>query len=153
ACMQHVNVGIGLVELGAYVQAENTIRRAMAAAERVGQHGTYEAARQNLGHALARLGRLDEAQALVEQAAAGFAAQQDRRMEGGCRIYLALVHVLAGRLDAAEREADAAVDVLATIAPLRGYALGMLARARLARGRAADALAAAESGMALLGEL
>ena len=70
-------------------------------------------------------------------------AQSNKRLESGCRTYLAIILLLGGDLLGSEREARAAVDILAVAPPMRAHALGILSRALLAQRRAAEALLAA----------
>ncbi len=107
----------------------------------------------NLGLARARQGAVDEGMALEMASLEAAIGQRDVRLEGGSRVYLALLLVMAGDLAQAVLEARTAVDVLAAIPPSRAMALGALAHALLASGRAEDALAAAREGMELLASL
>src|SRR5262249_27874751 len=60
ACMAQITLGVGHCNLGAYAQAEQEMREALAVAERMGlpNHAAY--ARHILGFALARTGALEE---------------------------------------------------------------------------------------------
>jgi len=92
------------------------------------------------------LGALAQAHSLATQLSEFHHAQQDRLGESRGRWALAEVLRLLGDLEAAEREIQIA---LAMTVPLeRPGALGTLSMLRLAQGRAADALAAAEDAMA-----
>jgi tetratricopeptide (TPR) repeat protein len=142
-------MGFAYNELGAYAEAQRALAAALAGASRLGIAGVLAATKHNLGWALARLGRLDEARSLEVEAVRAFHAQGDRRMESGSRTYLARIHLLAGELDAAEREATAAVDLLVDAPPAaRACALASLAQALLAQDRPDDALAHARAAIA-----
>jgi eukaryotic-like serine/threonine-protein kinase len=141
---QRANQAYAYVELGAYAAAEDALRRVLDTAERMGLKDLAAGARNNLGIALARLGKLDEARAVETAAVRASVAQSNRRLESGCRTYLAIISLLASDLGAAEREARAAVDILSVAPPMRAHALGTLARVLRARGRVPEALAAAE---------
>jgi tetratricopeptide (TPR) repeat protein len=153
ACNQRVCVGYAHLVLGAYAEAEASLRDALAEAERLNLPGVIAAARQNLGLAIGLQGRVDEA-LLVERAAlAAFQAQKYARMEGASRIYVAVMMLRGGKLDEAEHEARTAVEVLATSPPFRAFALGTLAATLLASGRVEQAHAAATEAHAVLTEL
>ena len=53
----------------------------------------------------ARCGALDEGRLLEENALERMTAQGNRRFEGACRVYLAIILLLAGDHERAEREA------------------------------------------------
>jgi tetratricopeptide (TPR) repeat protein len=108
------------------------------------------ATRHTLGLALARLGRLSEAEAVESAAVKAFEAQSNPRMEGGCRIYLSFILTQAGRLDEALGEARSAMRLLDRAPPALASALGMVAQIQLAQGRTRDALFTAEQAMDIL---
>jgi tetratricopeptide (TPR) repeat protein len=150
AAMQRVNVGFGLLELGDYDRAEQALRSALAAAERLGLSTVAATAKHDLGLVLGRRGQLAEGLAIEADAALAFQAHKDMRMEGASRNYLALLRLAAGDPSAAEREALAAISLLAGSAPMRAHALAALAEARLRTGRGDEALAASDEAMTLL---
>jgi len=97
------------------------------------------AARHNLGLVLAYRGRFEEAVREQRAALETFIDAGDDRLTASSRIYLAMIHTMAGDLDLAEsavREAFPAVDALPGH---KAYALSVLARVVLRRGRAAEA--------------
>ncbi len=143
ACYQRVGVGSAEIAIGAYPQAEACLRAALQTADRLGLVGLAMSARHHLGGALLRQGKLAQAQTEQMLAKDFFEARGDRRLEGACRIYLATILAALGDLLSAEEEAQRACDVLEPIPPLRASALATLASMRLARGRAAEALAPA----------
>jgi tetratricopeptide (TPR) repeat protein len=152
-CNSRVHLGFAYKEVGAYAEAEQALRRALVAAERMGLYNVVATAKNNLGLVLARLGRLDEAQAVETEAIRDSAAQGTRRLEGGSRHYLAIILELRGRLDDAEREARNAAELLGISPPLRAHALATLAHVLLARGKATAALEAAREAMDVLESL
>jgi tetratricopeptide (TPR) repeat protein len=147
-----VSVGYAHLQLGAYVEAEATLRKALGEADRLGLTVISPSAKENLGMALAGLGRWDEARAVAVEAVEAFRAQGHRRMEAGARIYLALMLGMSGDLEAAEREARAALAV-DPAPPIRAHALATLAEMLLRRGDAAGALTAAREAIDLLDTL
>ncbi|MEJ7731433.1 MAG: protein kinase [Polyangiaceae bacterium] len=151
ACNARVNVGHANMELGAYGRAETALREAMATAARMGLPAVAALAKHNLGLALARRGSLDLGEAIEREAMYAFREQGDRRLEGGSRIYLALILALADKPAEAEREALVAEEMVASIFGLRAYALGVLAVVRIARG--GDALTPARKAIELLEEI
>jgi ATP/maltotriose-dependent transcriptional regulator MalT len=76
-----------------------------------------------------------------------FEASHDKRMEGGSRLYLAEILCAAGDLAAARPEAARAVELFPVAAPLRPYALAVLARVERARGDLAAAREAVDEAM------
>jgi tetratricopeptide (TPR) repeat protein len=152
-CNCSVHLGFAYNEVGAYEQAEQALREALAAAERMGLYNVVATAKNNLGIVLARLGRLDEAHAVETEAILDSAQQGDRRMEGGSRHYLATIFELQGALEEAELEARRSAELLLVAPPLRAHVLATLARIRLARGRPGEALATAREAMSELEKL
>jgi tetratricopeptide (TPR) repeat protein len=153
ACVQQVNVGWVNIELGDYAEAERNLRAALLRADRLGLTGLTAFARHNLGLALARLGQLYEARLVETQALEVYKQQGDRRLEGGSRIYLALILTLEGDLAEAARQAEEAVEIVAMHPPVRACALAVLGQVWMLEGRAADALRAGEEAMRLLEDL
>jgi tetratricopeptide (TPR) repeat protein len=150
ACFQHANVGYADLELGLYAEAEHELRAALATAERLGLDHVAGGCRQNLGCALGRQGRLREAIALEQQAAACFEERHDRRFAGASHMYLGLFHLLDGATERAELAARTALSMLTR--NLRAQALALLAQILLATGRAEEALGYAEEGMRALAD-
>jgi hypothetical protein len=102
---------------------------------------------------LASSGHLDEARALELRAIEGLERQDDPRMLGVTRTYLAKIALLSGDPVGAEREARAAGDALRVAPPLRASAVAMLARALLALGRPTEALPVAREAFETLESL
>jgi eukaryotic-like serine/threonine-protein kinase len=150
ACSAGSDLGFANLEIGAYESAAAILRKAIEQAERMGLSVAVASGKQNLGMVLARLGQTDEARLLEEQAILWFSAQRDPRMEGGARIYLAVIHLEAGSLDRAEQEARAALDVLEPVPSMRIHALATLAAIELAQGRIEEARASVSTMMASL---
>jgi tetratricopeptide (TPR) repeat protein len=147
---QRANQAYAYIELGAYAAAEQSLRQVLATAERMGLKDLAAGARNNLGIALARMGALDDARSVEIAAVRASVAQSNRRLESGCRTYLAIILLLGNDLAGAEREARAAVDILSVAPPMRAHALGTLSRVLRAQGRPREALTAAEEAMKLM---
>ena len=146
ACQQRGYVGYDELMLGAYAQAEISLREAIAIAERMGLHQVTAQAQHNLGLVLARLGRLDEAREVETTAMRSLDAQGNRRLALTARNYLALIEIDAGNFARAiEYVSDAIAtggDMQSALSPyyatastacrLAGDAAGALAHARRA---------------------
>lgn len=143
ACAQRVNVAYAYVEVGAYEEAEEVLRKALLEAERMGLGHVIPGAKQNLGMVLAYRGSLSEAHTLETQAIAAFGSQGNRRMETAARTYLARILAMIGDKQHAEQEAARAVAASPEQSASRAQALAVIAEIQLARGRSADALASA----------
>ncbi|HEU0031486.1 MAG TPA: protein kinase [Kofleriaceae bacterium] len=141
ACMQHGHVGYACLEIGAYAAAESYLRHALESGIKLGLSNVVATAKHNLGRALQLQGRLDEALAIETEALDAFVAMGDRRKVAGTRIYVSNILLDRGELERAEAELDLALE--ASLPPMRPQILASLARVRLARGRALDALDAA----------
>jgi tetratricopeptide (TPR) repeat protein len=140
ASLSLANLGLVYAELGAFERAESLLRDTLATSERMGLAHITAIAKHNLGLVLARLGRLDEARRVEEEAAALSHAQGNRRFEGGARTYLAVILMQAGDLDAAEKQARAALDILAAAPLLRPIAAAALSEILLRQRRPREAL-------------
>src|SRR5690606_14984346 len=99
ASLQLGSVGFALNELGAYAEAERHLRQAMARGARLSLANAVSTAEAQLGRALWRLGRAQEAEATLLRAAEALRAQANQRLEGVARGYLACLWLEQGRLD------------------------------------------------------
>ncbi len=148
AALQRVNVGYAHLELGAFAEAERALRDSVVQAGALGLGIVQANAQHNLGMALGRLGRIDEAIVVEAEAERAFHEQGDRRLEAGSRMYLAVLRALGGDLAGAERDARAVIAMAAPSIPgVHGHALAVLADVLLAAGRADEASAAAAEAM------
>src|SRR5262249_20724689 len=149
-----VNVGwLEATELGMPEKAEQTLRRALELAERMGVARSMASAKQNLGVALMRQGRLDDARTLLADTVVAFARSRDRRMEPGSRFYLTTLHTMAGDPARAEDEAQRALALARDVPTTRACSLAALSFALVAAGRAAEALVSAEEAQQILDTL
>ncbi len=149
-CSVRHNLAYVLIELGGYAEAERALRAALVETDRLGLAELRAGILQNLGYTLSQAGQLDEARGLEERAVEAFAKLGNPRMEGYCHAYLARIHLAAGELDAAVREASAVARVPAAAPTLRATAAALHARVLLALGRVDEGLAAAGEAHALL---
>jgi tetratricopeptide (TPR) repeat protein len=153
ACRHLVSAGSAYLELGAFDDAEQALREALQTSERLGLLGVTAGAWHNLGMALARKGKLAEARQLELRAIDAFMAQDDRRMEGASRLYLASILWREGDLAGAEREATRAIAVATSTATVRANANAMLAHVLFTRGESAAALIPSRVAMRVLRDL
>ncbi|HRI68687.1 MAG TPA: protein kinase [Polyangium sp.] len=150
ACVQRINVGSCTNELGDWARSESALREALASAERMGLGPLVAQAKLNLGLALARRGQLSEALNVERDALTMYARQGLRRLEGGARMYLGMIRLAAGNVEAAEREVNAALELLVNHPPVRAHAFAVLAQIALVRGDARAALGPAGEAMKIL---
>ncbi len=146
ACSLKKTLGWFAGECGALEEGERALREAIAVASRFGLVALAAHAKHDLGSPLVRLGKLDEAAALQEEAIASFEAQGDKRLLTSACGYLSWVRMLQGRLSEADSLARRAID-LSPSAPLKLVSYVYLGSSRLAAGLTDDALAAARAGL------
>ncbi|WP_437284520.1 protein kinase domain-containing protein [Sorangium sp. So ce406] len=150
ASTARLNLGSVSAELGDFEKAESMMRMALEEVERMHLHEPKLATEANLAQVLVYRGQPAEARALAEAAASASRQAGFVRTELFARCYLVRAHVTLGDLDAAEREARAAV-ALAPSAPTLGVqALALLARALLGLGRIAEAVTTATEANSML---
>ena len=150
ATIQRINVGYAEMLLGQYETAVSDLRAAMATAAQLGLENYVAVAKNNLGLALAYAGFPDEGRAVEEQAIAVFVTQKEKRLEVGSRIYLVMILLKLGELEAAEREARAAVAGCEANPLSLPCAMAALSSALRARGDATGALEASYEAKRLL---
>jgi eukaryotic-like serine/threonine-protein kinase len=141
-------LAIGMLSsiLGAFEQAERALRATMVAVDEFGTASSLH--RLFLIGVLADRGALDAAQGEAARLIEDGAAIQHPMDEGHGRWALADVLRRKGELSAAEREARAAVELLAVLPRDQVAAMATLAAIQLAAGRVDDALATAEASIA-----
>ena len=140
----HLFGGLNLWFLGAVSEAERLLEAIPAADEAMGP--TSSLRRFSLAWLLADRGALEEARTVAAQLGEHGRAHRLPLEEGRGRWALSEVLRRMGDLEGADREVQATLGV---VVPLeRPGVLGTLAMLRLAQGRAADALAAAEEAVA-----
>jgi eukaryotic-like serine/threonine-protein kinase len=152
ACLERVNVGSGLTELGAHEEAAVELHEGLHAAQRMNLIFVVALAKHNLGWALARRGALAEGIAVEREAVDMFARQNNPRMESASRAYLSYMLTRAGDPEQAAEEAEVALAIVSSVID-RVYALGARANARLALGASAEALDDARGAVEMLDEL
>jgi serine/threonine protein kinase/tetratricopeptide (TPR) repeat protein len=153
ACNVECNLGFCLAELGAYAEAETILRASVARARRLGLGGVEYSARHNLGYAVFRLGRFEEAREIERVCAEFYEDKGDGRTAGGSRLYLAIIALARGDVDEAQAEIGRALALLAETRPVRAYALAVLASVLLAGGEVGEACVVAGEAQTILSEL
>ncbi|MBK8255225.1 MAG: protein kinase [Polyangiaceae bacterium] len=151
ACALRKTLGWYLGELGALEEAEKALREAISAADKMGLTSLAPHAKHDLGSPLLRLGKLDEVRISQEEALIAFDLQGDKRLQSSAHALLSAVQLLAGDLDAAEREANLALS-LAPSDMIRFTALTRLADAQRARGHHEEAIATADIALKVADE-
>ena len=147
---QTINISSTFVELGLPDQAAAMLVDAMQEAKRLNLVHLTAGAQHNLGLALGRLGRFDEALALEREALSGF-QRHDHRLEGGARVSVALIALWAGKTELGRSEARQALAILREAAPpLVPVALAALAALDLASGAPDAAVAHCVEAEALM---
>ncbi|WP_428265930.1 serine/threonine-protein kinase PknK [Haliangium sp.] len=107
----------------------------------------------NLGFLLAKVGRLERAKEVLEEAAAVCRAVGNARMEGWSCTNMAEVAHAGGDHGRAEEEAGRAVELLEVSPSLRAWALAVHARALLALGQVERAQAQARASVTIAGQV
>ncbi len=143
----------GALLLGRFEEAEEELRLALGIASSLDYRGGVLVAKQNLGLALLRRGKLEECIAIEREALAMARAQKNLRMAGACLYYLSLAFHARGDQSEAEMHAEESARACEHIPPSRAEALAALAQARLAKGEAQKALASAKEAMSILEEV
>jgi serine/threonine-protein kinase len=152
ASLQRANIGNAYMQLGSFSRAERVLRQAITVAQPM-KLSFLAPVKANLGHALARLGHLDEALAVETEAVQRCVEQGYRRFEAASRIYLAEILSMRGDLEAAEAEVRRAESAASGSPAIRAHALATHAGILLAAGDAAAALGRASEAMRILQSL
>jgi tetratricopeptide (TPR) repeat protein len=147
--LARICVGALRLSLGDYEHAESALRVALTVGTRIGITPTVP--RVNLGLALARQQRPEQAEELFQVALDEFQAQQDHRGVAFTHICLARLYLERAEYARAEAQARAAASARDVSTGLRGYAVGVVAAAMLGERRVTDALHAASEAYQLLG--
>jgi tetratricopeptide (TPR) repeat protein len=142
-----INVGCSCVEVGAYEQGERALREGIAAAKSLDLPVLVAATESNLGQALTRLGRAEEARGALEAAIRTFVAGQDRRGEGATQAYLGAALTDLGHLTGARAALARAVFLLDVAPPMLALALTLQGELELSQNNPRAALAATSAAM------
>jgi tetratricopeptide (TPR) repeat protein/predicted Ser/Thr protein kinase len=138
-CESQVYVGYALCCLGAFAEAVVDLEAARDAAVALGLTTPYATSLENLGPALAALGRLDEARALVSESIAVFSRLGNTRLQLAAQIYLAQIELKDGDVARAGVLIEPVVQGAASRPALLASALAVRAEVQLARGEVAAA--------------
>ena len=150
--MHLANISAVYIELGAYGEAEATVRESLQLCERLGLPGVSWGGKLHLGVALTRRG-VPGGRDYVRAAAEGFRAQGNRRMEGACRAALARAVAQFGDMEGAEREARSSLQLLSNIDSMHAYARAVMSQVLRLMGRAQEARTHVEVGIEILHRL
>ena len=148
SCWARGNVAYAQMILGAYTDAEETLRQNVVDGLRLGANAQAEISRQNLGAVLARQGRLDEAFVVLTEALGWMAANGNKNFEVGARLYQAEVLLQMGSVEAACASARLVAEQR-TVPAKAASALALLSRNALDQGRVDEALALSEEASEL----
>jgi tetratricopeptide (TPR) repeat protein len=149
--LQRTSLGFACVETGANALAEQALSQVIEQGERLSLWNSIPIAKAHLGRALMRRGQLTEAVALEEKAVEQFDEQENQRLGGMARCYLAQALQESGNLRLAQRTAREAVLMLEGIPAFRRSALATLAAVHLASGSYQEALDCSEAAVSGLG--
>jgi tetratricopeptide (TPR) repeat protein len=150
ALRSRLNLGFAWTQLGQHERALAVLRHVQDDALRVGMVHLHATATQNSGLALSRLGRFEEARAVLDRSTASFERIDDLGYASSSRLYRAQLELECGWLEPAEREARAALQGLGPFPPATALARATLARVLLRQGRTAEALELARAGQEAL---
>lgn len=150
ACLDGANVGSLLAALGAYDQAEATLRTVIRASQRIGLESMMSLNRGILAMTLARSGKLDEAERCILMA---LSSKQVPRTLGVNHIYFAQILLMREQPEEALEECELGMTLLSEFPSYRAMALGVLAQVMLACGRTGEAMTAARTGMHVMDDL
>ena len=138
----YADLGVSLLGLGAYDDAERALMRGLEIADRTGGMHATTFLKLHLGATLVDRERLDEAEALLIDVQDTCGRAGDVYYAGRAHTYLARLLAKRGALEAAERQARRATE-RCHVRPIRAYANAVLSDLLVAQGRSADALGAA----------
>jgi hypothetical protein len=152
-CLARGTMGYAFMTVGAWEEAERTLRQGLATASQLGLAFATRHAEHNLGLVLAMRGERAEGLAVELRAAEAYRLAGDARLRGACLVYVSFIEALGGNAPAAAEAAAEAAELLVAAPPYRVAALAALAEAQLLGGDGPRALATAEEAMALLQSL
>lgn len=138
ACLGRLSQGFAEVEFGSNVEALRTLDEALDIASRMNLRNSIPVARAQLGRAMGRLGRVEEATGHLEAAVRAFDRQKNMRLSGMSRLYLAEVLLMSGQIDAALDCVERAAAILEPMPPMRRVALALLAALLAHRSKPGD---------------
>ena len=147
ACFLRLSQGFAEVEFGDNERAIQSLTEALRVAERMGLDNSIPVGQAQLGRALGRLDRAEEAEKLIEQSAATFDRQKNVRLAGMCRVYLAELSMMEGDEDAAVEQAMRAVAVHENVPAMRRIGRALLAALYATQGKTQLALQQAEAAL------
>jgi tetratricopeptide (TPR) repeat protein len=153
ACVARVNLANALITLGMYSQAEAILHEALREAERLGLTFPAEGAQITLGAACAARGGSKDGRLMLARVAEKAVARGAAFQESQARVVLSRILLALGELEQAEREAQAASEVISSNYSLNAVSQAIMAQVFLRTGRPIEALAAAKKAKDLLDSL
>jgi tetratricopeptide (TPR) repeat protein len=150
ACNQEITLAHALIELGQNDDGRRHLEHAIGVAERMGLVSAVASGRHLLGILRLREGDIESAVALQKEAGEAFAARGNLRLEGGVLCWLAMAHLAASDVEAAETASRRALELLETSPPARALALAVHACVALEKKDIPRAHASASEARALL---
>jgi tetratricopeptide (TPR) repeat protein len=140
-------LGVVYSRIGEIERGYEQLRRAAADAERIGAFHIQALVEHNLSLVLRMKKQYDESIRVGQRALAAFERQQNDRLAGACRIYLADTWLERGDALRAEHEAHEALRLVGGNFNLEMDAHALLARTLVARGRLDEALVEADKAL------
>jgi tetratricopeptide (TPR) repeat protein len=138
----YADLGVSLLGLGAYDDAERALMRGLEIADRTGSVHATTFLKLHLGATLVDRARLDDAELLLLDVHDACDRAGDVYYAGRAHTYLARLLARRGALEAAEGQARRATE-RRNARPVRAYANAVLSDILIAQGRTGDALGAA----------
>ncbi|MDB4956768.1 MAG: protein kinase [Myxococcales bacterium] len=150
ACQQRANVAYDELNLGAHRNAEASFLETIATATRIGLPQVIALAQHNLGLALARQGKLDEARHVETISYNAMKAHGNHRLAASARGYLALIELIAGNFELAKQHAGEAIEATVDMPVLRCHFHATMSTACRLAGDPISALSHARTAMQLI---
>jgi tetratricopeptide (TPR) repeat protein/predicted Ser/Thr protein kinase len=150
ACQQRANLGYDELMLGAFAHAERSLTEAITIATRIGLPQVTTQAQHNLGLALVRQGKVEQARTVETMAFEALTAHGNLRLAAAARQYLAVIEMADGNFAAAMAHLRAAIDSTPDLPQFRVQFHGTLSRAYRLAGDPVSALSHARTAMQLM---
>ena len=149
SCLQLLQLGTFLRELGHYERSISALRSGLEKADRLELEQIARGCRAELAVTFMRVGRIDEAEALLLSVPV---ESSDRHSVSRLQLFKAQLQLLTGSLADATRELDHALELVndSEFPALYSFAQALQSQALLVLGRPREALAAARAAMQII---